>query len=250
MSLLSPDVAPATPAPYPNAFSGPRVSLLAAARLFAGAIPAEDQRMASRVLALPRIELTVGPWDVPARDSWDGRATAVVVVSGILARELSLNRRSAAELFGAGDIIDPWSGPAGPLPLEVNWSALQAVTVAVLDGRFGMAARRWPALRAVVSVGRGLRAERLAYRTAILQLPRVEQRVLALMWEWADRWGKVGLDGVVVHVPATHELIGRLVAARRPTVSLALAALAEQQLVRRGPDGEWILAIESRETFA
>jgi hypothetical protein len=240
MSLLSPTPASPLELAVAEHVPAPRVSLLNAGS-FAAAIPPDEQNMARRILRLPRLDLDAGTWPVPLRDEWGGRATAMVVLRGTLVRELGLGGRSAAELFGRGDIIDPWSRPSGALPFAVAWSSIEPATVAVLDARFQMAARRWPGLSAVLRAGRAARAERLAGRTALLQLPRVEQRVLGLMWDWADRFGTVCRDGIVVSLPLTHEMLGRLVAARRPTISLALAGLAEAGSLRRRHDGTWLL---------
>jgi DNA-binding GntR family transcriptional regulator len=48
-------------------------------------------------------------------------------------------------------------------------------------------------------------------------------------------------DGIVVDLPLTHELIGRLVGGRRPTVTLALAELAENGVLVRRDEGGWLL---------
>jgi DNA-binding transcriptional ArsR family regulator len=47
--------------------------------------------------------------------------------------------------------------------------------------------------------------------------------------------------GVVITVHLTHAMLGRLVGARRPTVSLALKALADEGLIVRREDGSWLL---------
>jgi CRP/FNR family cyclic AMP-dependent transcriptional regulator len=87
-------------------------------------------------------------------------------------------------------------------------------------------------------------------RAAIVGLPRVEERVLALFWQLADRWGVVRPEGVVVQLPLTHALIGQLVGAQRPTVSLALQSLADDGLLLRGDIGAWTLDHESGATLA
>jgi CRP-like cAMP-binding protein len=46
----------------------------------------------------------------------------------------------------------------------------------------------------------------------------------------------------VLDLPLTHELIGRMVGARRPTVSLALAELAQAGTLVRRLDGAWVLS--------
>jgi DNA-binding IclR family transcriptional regulator len=48
----------------------------------------------------------------------------------------------------------------------------------------------------------------------------------------------------VVELPVTHAALGRLVGAKRPTVSLALKSLAEAGLVRQC-GSRWVLAPEA-----
>ena len=48
-------------------------------------------------------------------------------------------------------------------------------------------------------------------------------------------------SGVVVPLSLTHELLGRLVGARRPTVSLALKALIDRGALVRRQDRSWLL---------
>ena len=75
----------------------------------------------------------------------------------------------------------------------------------------------------------------------IRTLPRVHERVLALLSHLATRWGRVTPDGVALLLPVTHEVLGRLVGAQRPTVSLALTELRNDGLVVRLPGGRWLL---------
>ena len=54
----------------------------------------------------------------------------------------------------------------------------------------------------------------------------IDRRLLVLFWEAANRWGRVTPDGVRVRLPLTHQTLGHLVGSRRPSVSVALGALA------------------------
>jgi CRP-like cAMP-binding protein len=75
---------------------------------------------------------------------------------------------------------------------------------------------------------------------AIVQLPRLDDRLWMLFWELADRYGRVHTDGVHLDLPLTHELLSHLAAARRPSVSGALTRLSEQgRLLRSGRS--WVL---------
>jgi CRP-like cAMP-binding protein len=84
-------------------------------------------------------------------------------------------------------------------------------------------------------------------QAAISQLPRVELRVLALLWQLADRWGRVTPLGVEIDLELTHEALGRLIGAQRPTVSLALADLAEAGAVTRTARRRGLLGRGSRD---
>ena len=87
----------------------------------------------------------------------------------------------------------------------------------------------------------GERSVRLGTTQAISQLTRVDRRLRALFWHLAERWGRVSSQGVIVPLALTHRILGQLVGARRPTVSTALAELAEREELVRRPDGSWLL---------
>ena len=62
-----------------------------------------------------------------------------------------------------------------------------------------------------------------------------------MLWYLADRWGKVRPDGVNVPLELTHQTLGRLVGAQRPSVTTALKQLGEEGRVTRCDDGTWLL---------
>jgi CRP-like cAMP-binding protein len=120
------------------------------------------------------------------------------------------------------------------------WSVLEPTRVAVLDDRFTRVACRWPELVAAL-VSRTLRRSRwMAILLAISNLTRVDLRIQTLMWHLADRWGHVTAEGVVVPVPLTHEMIGKLVGAHRPSVTSALGELQRDGAITR-QGGGWLL---------
>ena len=115
----------------------------------------------------------------------------------------------------------------------------------VLDDRFVLAARRWPVLMTGLA-HRLFEAQHEQHtRTAIGAMPRVEERILALLCHLAGRWGHVTANGVTLSLPVTHETLGALIGARRPTVSLALVALDQQRLLSRREDRTWLLPADS-----
>jgi CRP/FNR family cyclic AMP-dependent transcriptional regulator len=226
------------------------IALLAADAGFARGIPAPDLGLAKRVLVLPRLDLDAGAW-TPPTPADSGAAPLALLVDGLVGRHVGLGERVATQLLGPGDVFDPWAGAADDLlPRSVRWSALAPATIAVLDGRFATAAQRWPGLSRTVQARLAALGERLAIHLAICQLPRVEQRVLALLWHLAERFGRVAPDGVVVGLLLTQRMIGELAGAQRPTVSLALTSLLEDGLVVRRDDGTLVLDAASRGMFA
>ena len=85
------------------------------------------------------------------------------------------------------------------------------------------------------------RSFELATNQATSHLTRVDARLELLFWGLADRWGRVGPDGVVLELPLTHQVLGRLVGAQRPSVTTALSDLARRGVIERREDGAWIL---------
>ena len=78
-------------------------------------------------------------------------------------------------------------------------------------------------------------------------LKHVETRLLMQFWHLAERWGRVGPNGIAIAVPLTHEMLAKLVGATRPSVTTALGRLAARGVLVREPDGLWRLAHDSAE---
>jgi CRP/FNR family cyclic AMP-dependent transcriptional regulator len=185
----------------------------------------------------------VGEWDGGRLADADPLHLGLLLVEGVLAREVILGDTVSTELLGPGDVLRPWhiEGPPELLNVGIRWNALSSIRLALIDRRTAAMLGRYPEIVAVVVDRLSERAHRLAVTQAISQLNRVDRRLLALFWHLGERWGRVARDGIAVPLVLSHRLIGELVGARRPTVSTALAELARDgQLVRR-EDGTWLL---------
>jgi CRP/FNR family cyclic AMP-dependent transcriptional regulator len=77
----------------------------------------------------------------------------------------------------------------------------------------------------------------------------VDVRLLVMMWYLADRWVKVTPGGVNVPLRLTHQTLGRLVGAQRPSVTTALKQLAVEGLLTRAADGSWLLHGDAPDTL-
>jgi CRP/FNR family cyclic AMP-dependent transcriptional regulator len=113
--------------------------------------------------------------------------------------------------------------------------------VALLDAGFSASAARWPGVAAALVARASGRADDLAEHLAIHRLPRIQDRVLAVLWHFAERWGRVTVDGIVLPLPLSHRALATVIGTGRPSVTSALSALRREGLVRRRADGAWLL---------
>jgi CRP-like cAMP-binding protein len=220
----------------------PAIALLKADPELGEAIPAADRPTAERVLTVATQLIEAGPWDPTADVGAEPPAIGLLIVRGVITRDLVFAGRTTTELLGTGDIIRPWVDDSqfDALPFEATWQAHTPAQVALLDARIAMACGRWPAMATAVSTRFVRRARSLAFQRAIAQIPRVDERLLVLLWSLAERWGRVGPDGVRLPLALPHRTLATLVGARRPSVTTALSGLARDGLVERVPDG-WLL---------
>jgi CRP/FNR family transcriptional regulator, cyclic AMP receptor protein len=197
--------------------------------------------LAVRVSLIPR-----GPWDADRLAPAHPEHVGLLVLDGVLAREVLLADTVSTELLGTGDVLRPWrnSEDAPLLPLAVRWTALVDVRVAVLDRRFANRLARFPEVNATMLDRLTARAQRMAVSQAISQLNGVDRRLLALFWHLAERWGRMTPAGVAIPMTLSHRVLSQLVGARRPTVSTALSELAERRELFRRDDGSWLLTGE------
>jgi CRP/FNR family transcriptional regulator, cyclic AMP receptor protein len=205
-------------------------------------LTADELRAARRAVGVHAASLEVGPW-TPADEEWPvPPALGLLVLNGLVTRDILFAGRTTTELIGAGDVLRPWEDDVqfDPLPFGVAWHVHEATRVAVLDARFALATARWPALAAGVSRRHVRHARGLAFQLAIAQLPRVDDRLLVLLWALAERWGRVGPQGVRLALQLPHRTLATLVGARRPSVTTALSGLARDGLVERTEEG-WLL---------
>jgi CRP/FNR family transcriptional regulator, cyclic AMP receptor protein len=226
--------------PPPEA--GEWVQILEADAGLAHAVPeATREDAAIFALALTRW-LEPGAWH-PASETGDGAGQlGLLVLDGFLVRQVHVVDRPPAELLGPGDLLHPWEPDhTEPFVAGARWDVLESTRLAVLDRRFAAVISRWPDLVAAVVARAIARSRSLLLNLAIGQLVGVDIRLLVQLWHIAERWGYSTAEGCVVPVHLTHQLLASLISAQRPTVTSALAGLAEQGLLSRRPDGLIVL---------
>jgi hypothetical protein len=208
----------------------------------AGVRPAEAEMARNRCIA-PRIVLGTGTWQPPADAEACRKWMGLLVLDGLLTRTVSVEGLRAQELLGPGDVLRPWDDDSTSRSVEIStsWKVLERASVALLDGRFAATSARWPAVASALVGAAVRRSQNRAILLAIARARSAETRLLLLFWHLADRWGRVGPDGIHIPVQLTHARHSELVCLRRASGSAALARLRAAGRLRRTGEGTWVL---------
>jgi CRP-like cAMP-binding protein len=212
------------------------------------------ERVKAEDAAIARIEsLSEGTWTEPNDPAKYRDGFGLLVLDGILTRQVTIERFECTEVLGQGDLLRPRAFEApgvASIPSCVVWTVLQPTRFAVLDRAFALATGPWPELAAALMDRCVTRARWLAFQLAVSHLVRVDTRLLVTLWHYADRWGRKTPDGVLLQMPVTHSMLAGIVGARRPSVTTALGRLQQSGALERLPDGRWLLRGQPPREFA
>ena len=187
--------------------------------------------------------LSPGHWDASGSIERDKHHRGFLIIDGLLTRDVTVLGRDCVELLGAGDILRPWrwDTEGSHVQAEVGWAVLEPTRLAVLDQGLVERMNPWPQLGVELFARGTRRAHHLAVALAIAHHPRVDDRLLLTLWHLAERWGRVGPEGIVVPLPLSHQRLADLVGAHRPSVTKAMGELARSGKLSRREDGVWVL---------
>ena len=196
------------------------------------------ERLYTRAIDVPRGRWTPQPWLTGG-----SQPIGLLVLEGLLVREATVSNHPCAELLGPGDLLRAWDdGDAEELlPRRIDWAAATSARVAIVDQALAVRMAQWPEIFAALMDRAARRAERLVVTQAIAHITRVDERLLALLWLLAERWGRVVPGGVLVSLRLPHRTLAGMVGARRPSVTTALGQLMARGAIERRQDGAWIL---------
>jgi CRP/FNR family transcriptional regulator, cyclic AMP receptor protein len=214
------------------------VGLFEAEPDFARFVDQQERAQAKRVRLPARV--LDGEFDLAQLLEAEGHCFAALVYDGVLLHRLRVGEHETLRLVAPGEVIAFSDAPLSMLLAESSCSAGPGTRVALLDDRLLAAGRRWPRLMSALVAKLAEQNERTALQLAICQLPRVADRLLALMWMLTDSWGRVTPTGVTLPLSLTHSTLGAMVGARRPTITLALGELVHRGAVVRQGRG-WLL---------
>lgn len=167
-------------------------------------------------------------------------AFGATILDGLVMNSMRIGEQTGVQLLGPGDLLLPGSDPPPMWITGLEARTAGSVRLALFGNELLGAAFRWPRILQSLYMYVGEQLQRLTAQLVVCQLPRVDDRVQAMLWLLAESWGHVTSSGVRLPVLLTHETLGALVGARRPTVTLAL-----RNLVQRGAivhqDSGWLL---------
>jgi hypothetical protein len=219
-----------------------------------GSLSSELAEAARRQLLARTVWHDPGRWeplstDLPRRlDGWLG----LLVLDGLLVRQVDVGGLRCSELLGPGDLLRPWDddGATATLDTGARWRVLEPTRLALLDESFARHASRWPTLTSELMRRSIRRSRSLSVLLALTQARRADVRLRTLFWHLADRWGRVTPDGVVLPLRLTHSVIAQLTGLRRPSVSLSLAELERAGEIVRLSKSTWLIALDAPATQA
>jgi hypothetical protein len=199
----------------------------------------EARQRAGETLQVRVATIAPGPWEPPQMGP---AAIGLLVIDGLMVRRVHIGPSSSAELLGPTDMLRPGDNELVPvLPDTSEWRILQETRLAVLDARITAAIGSWPELTAAVCARLLRRSRSLAYLMAAQNFTRVTDRLLAALWHMASMWGRVSARGTILPFRLTHEMLGEIIGARRPTTTQAVIALEQRGLLLRDAHRRFVL---------
>lgn len=206
----------------------------------AGSLSAEERALADRMrLPIRSLSGTESGDELTALLAGEG-VFGAIVADGMLVRKVQVGEQAGIVLLGEGDIVIPLPDSQTLLLAGTQVHATPSAELALLTDDVLLAIQRWPRIAFHLLERFAEQSERLETQLVITQLPRVEDRLLAVMWLLAERWGHVTRNGTTVPLKLTHQTLGALVGARRPSITLAVRELALRGAMIRQDYG-WLL---------
>lgn len=172
-----------------------------------------------------------------------GDAQLLLILTGFVVRSVRVLDRIALNVLGSGDVmlLDPSDDAVVSVRSEVRFGALGEAHVAVLGRSFLRAAAGYPHLDEWLVRKLARQQADLAFQLAVAQIPQLDQRIMALLWRLADRWGVQTVAGAVVPIPLTHKHLAALASVRRTSATKVLGQLAFEERLQPAAGGGWLL---------
>lgn len=168
------------------------------------------------------------------------KAFGAAILDGLVMNSLRIGDQTGILLLGPGDLLVPGSGLLPAWISDAETRTAGPVRLGLLGNDLLATVYRWPRVVQALYASIGDQMQRVGAQLVICQMPRVDDRVLAMLWLLSEAWGQVTPSGVRLPLGLTHETLGALVGGARPTVTLALRKLAEDGAIIHQDTG-WLL---------
>ena len=116
------------------------------------AVPASSRDAAREGLQAERVTAASGPWS--PEGLVDPSGLGILILEGLLTRDLQLAGTRSREILGAGDVLRPWDDDSAldPVPSTTSWTVLEPASVPSLTsaGSCSRAAGRASARRSCI----------------------------------------------------------------------------------------------------
>jgi hypothetical protein len=197
-------------------------------------VPSSERATARQAAAATAITVPPGPWLGQRCPPTRGHL-GYLLIAGLVSRKIHVAQGRSVELLGAGDILRPWQEDSASF-CSTRYRAITPTRLAVLDHRFAERISTWPQIAAELLDRAVRRSRNAATVAAIGNLVGIEQRLEALFWCLAERWGALSPQGVEISLPLTHQVLADMIGAQRPSVTSALGKLARTGTLTRAGD--------------
>jgi CRP/FNR family transcriptional regulator, cyclic AMP receptor protein len=218
--------------------------------LGAGLDPERLSQARERVVA-ETLALEPGPWTPEVSEEGWRQGLGLLVLEGLLVREVRVKRKISVELLGPGDLLRPWTyhpEHLSAVPVLASWEVLTGARLAVLDRQFSVRLAFWPEVTAVLLDRAVLRSRSLAIQSAVRHGGQIEDRLLLTLWHLAHRWGELEEDGVALRLEQlTPAVLARMAATTPGSAAGALDRLEEQGVTKPLHGGGWRLSKRQQE---
>jgi CRP/FNR family transcriptional regulator, cyclic AMP receptor protein len=169
-------------------------------------LSAEQWETARHELPVRIVRVERGPWAHGSDGTSAGGHLGLLIVDGLVGRELLADDVASMELLGPGDLLRPGdeATDVALLRATVRWSALARTRFALLDRQLARRLAAYPQIHGALLERATARTRRRAVLQAISHLTRVDRRLLTLFWHLAERWGRVTPNGVLLPLTLSH----------------------------------------------
>jgi hypothetical protein len=150
-------------------------------------------------LVLPGIELAAGGRTIErlrAAEGLRGYLHGFLVLSGALTINALMSGRRCTRVVGVRELVLLDGVEIDSIPVSWDWTVIASARLGLFDERLLTIGRQWPAVMGEILKRAALQTRHAFLQQTISQLPRVEERLLALFWSIADRQGTARADKV------------------------------------------------------